>query len=218
MVIVGGGEEAAGQGQAARPVERQTAHRRGSCRAGTGRLDRRQRRRTGCRSLSPGSSRRRGAGRSPRPAMKRRIARSPKKRAAGTSPSTPSTAPNSAISSRRRWSTARRWPLPSAPKAPDRCWRRSCAPGSTVLLSPSLGALAGLANSFRAFGREGGAEGRRAPPLLERVLQRRAGACHGNRPYFGSPPRRHGIAGTPRPDLPRATSRWSAPGPAPKTC
>ena len=39
-------------------------------------------------------------------------------------PSMPSTGRNFAISSRRRWSTARRSPSPSAPKAQGRCWRR----------------------------------------------------------------------------------------------
>ena len=49
------------------------------------------------------------------------------------------------------------------------------------LLSPSLGPLAVLANSLPRGRRAAAAEGERAPPLLERVLHRRAVARHGSR-------------------------------------
>ena len=146
----------------------------------------------------------------PRPATRRWIAGFPTTPARKTFPSTQSIGRNSAISSRRRWSTARRSPSPSAPKARDPFWRRSCAQRSTGCCRLRLARLPALANSLRDAAERLLPKGNRAPPLLERFLHRRAGPRHGNRPCLGGSSGCHRTArcATRRP---KAISRWSAP-------
>ena len=86
---------------------------------------------------------------SPRPATRRWIVGFPTMPARKKFRSTRSTGRNSAISSRRRWSTARRSPSPSVPKARGRCSPRSCAQRSTGCCRLRSARLRCLPNSFR---------------------------------------------------------------------